>query len=95
MYARLPSILATAVLSGATMVVGIASAQGVAPPTPLGESHRPYWSDGWRGWHFYEDPPQEELVPTARPALVDLPPISEKEKSRKNLPAPEYCRNAP
>ncbi|MCM2337146.1 conjugal transfer protein TraF [Hydrogenophaga pseudoflava] len=70
MYARLPSILATAVLSGATMVVGIASAQGVAPPTPLGESHRPYWSDGWRGWHFYEDPPQEELVPTARPALA-------------------------
>ena len=31
---------------------------------------RPYWSDNWRGWHFYEDPPQEELVPTARPALA-------------------------
>ena len=32
---------------------------------------------------------------TARPALVPLPPISENEKSRKNLPAPEYWRNAP
>ena len=30
-----------------------------------------------------------------RPALVDLPPIAENEKSMKNLPAPEYWRNAP
>lgn len=67
MYARLPSILATAVVFTAAMVVGMASAQGVTPPAPLGDALRPYWSDGWRGWHFYEDPPQEEPAPTARP----------------------------
>ena len=32
---------------------------------------------------------------TARPALEGLPPIAAKEKSMKNLPAPEYWRNAP
>ncbi len=32
------------------------------PPSPL------YWSDAWRGWHFYEDPEQEiRDTPAARP----------------------------
>ena len=30
-----------------------------------------------------------------RPAPLDFPPIAAKEKSRKNLPAPENWRNAP
>ncbi len=68
MHTRRPSLLATAVVSVAAMVVGIASAQNAAPPAPIGDSLRPYWSDRWRGWHFYEDPPSEEPVPAARPA---------------------------
>ena len=32
---------------------------------------------------------------TVRPALFGLPPIKASEKSMKNLPAPECCRNAP
>ncbi len=40
-------------------------------------------------------PRRNEAITTARPALLDLPPISAKEKSRKNFPAPEYCRKAP
>ncbi|EER59408.1 TraF-like protein [Acidovorax delafieldii 2AN] len=67
MRVRLPSILAAAVVFIAALVVGMASAQVVAPAPP-GDSLRPYWSDGWRGWHFYEDPPSEEPAPTARPA---------------------------
>jgi hypothetical protein len=43
-----------------------------------------------------EGPPsRNDASTTERPALEVLPPRSEKEKSRKNLPAPEYCRNAP
>src|SRR5262249_53021589 len=43
-----------------------------------------------------EGPPRrKEASTTVRPALVDFPPIAEKEKSMKNLPAPEYCRKAP
>ncbi len=74
MCARLPLILATAVVSAAAMVVGMAAAQGVAPPASMDDASRPYWSDGWRGWHFYEDPPSEEPAPTARPAPA-IPPL--------------------
>src|SRR5258706_3928437 len=43
-----------------------------------------------------EGPPRrKDDNTTARPALVGRPPRSAKEKSRKNFPAPEYCRNAP
>lgn len=47
-------------------LAGAAAAQG----TGFGASEdepRPYWSDRWRGWHFYEDPPPEEREPAARP----------------------------
>ena len=74
MRARRPSLLAAAAVSVTAMVIGMASAQGVVPPAPLGESQRPYWYDGWRGWHFYEDPPSEEPAPTARPAPA-IPPL--------------------
>ena len=43
-----------------------------------------------------EGPPsRNEAMTTARPALDGLPPIAAKEKSMKNLPAPEYCSTAP
>ena len=74
MRARRPSLLAAAAVSVTAMVIGMASAQGVVPPAPLGDSQRPYWYDGWRGWHFYEDPPSEEPAPTARPAPA-IPPL--------------------
>ena len=40
-------------------------------------------------------PSRNEESTTVRPALLGLPPISAIEKSMKNLPAPECCRNAP
>ncbi len=43
-----------------------------------------------------EGPPSRNDASTiVRPAPVGLPPMAANEKSMKNLPAPEYCRNAP
>ena len=58
------------------------SAQDIAPR---------YWSDRWRGWHFYEDPaPEEQPRPaqpnknsSARPARV--PELVEFERLQKSL----------
>lgn len=38
----------------ATPAVDLAQAQEAKPG---------WWHDGWRGWHFYEDPPDEETKP--------------------------------
>lgn len=73
MRARRPSLLAATVAFVTATVVGLASAQDTAAPVPLGDSLRPYWSDRWRGWHFYEDPPSEEPAPATRPA-PSIPP---------------------
>ena len=67
------SLLAAAAASMAALVVGLASAQNAAPPAPPSDSSRPYWSDGWRGWHFYEDPPSEEPAPAVRPGPATPP----------------------
>ncbi len=40
-------------------------------------------------------PSRNDDSTTVRPAPERRPPISAKLKSRKNLPAPECCRNAP
>src|SRR4030081_719927 len=40
-------------------------------------------------------PSRNDDSTTVRPALFGLPPISASEKSMKNLPAPDSCRNAP
>src|SRR6201991_2639368 len=40
-------------------------------------------------------PSRNDDSTTVRPAALDLLPISRSEKSMKNLPAPECCRNAP
>ncbi|MBP8804006.1 MAG: conjugal transfer protein TraF [Pseudoxanthomonas sp.] len=54
-----------------------------------------YWSDRWRGWHFYEDPMPEErerpplpdkVVPTAPPVLpLKAPELVEFERLQKTL----------
>jgi conjugal transfer pilus assembly protein TraF len=54
-------------------LAGTASAQGSDQASAQDDPTRPYWSDRWRGWHFYEDPPKEEAAPAARPAPPSLP----------------------
>ncbi|WP_255478806.1 conjugal transfer protein TraF [Dechloromonas sp. H13] len=59
-----------------------------------------YWSESWRGWHFYEDPMPEErerqplpdkVVPAAPPALPSkAPELVEFERMQKTL---ENTRN--
>lgn len=54
-----------------------------------------YWSDRWRGWHFYEDPVPEErerpplpdkVAPAAPPALpAKVPELLEFERLQKAL----------
>ncbi len=51
----------------------VAMAQGSGPAFPHEDAHRAYWSDRWRGWHFYEDPPSEEAEPSIRPAPAAPP----------------------
>ena len=80
--APLRLLLALALLLGASA----ASAQDAAAR---------YWSDSWRGWHFYEDPMPEERerrplpdkgVPAAPPALPSkAPELVEFERLQKTL----------
>jgi conjugal transfer pilus assembly protein TraF len=63
-------IIPIAALVGALVLIS-------APPPGLAqEPHRqddantptaPYWSDTWRGWHFYEDPEPDTNEPPAAP----------------------------
>jgi conjugal transfer pilus assembly protein TraF len=60
----------------------------------------PYWSDAWRGWHFYEDPepdsqerpaPSSKVVsPTAKPKATRPTELAEFERLQKTL---EETRN--
>lgn len=60
----------------------------------------PYWSDAWRGWHFYEDPepdsqerpaPSSKVVsPTAKPKATPPTELAEFERLQKTL---EETRN--
>jgi len=77
--APLRLLLALALLLGASA----ASAQDAAAR---------YWSDSWRGWHFYEDPPAaeherptlpEQAVPLAPPSRA--PELVEFERLQKTL----------
>ena len=59
-----------------------------------------YWSDAWRGWHFYEDPEPDTqdrpapspkpAAPTAKPKALRPPEIAEFERLQKTL---EETRN--
>lgn len=71
-------IIPIAALVGALVLIS-------APPPGLAqEPHRqddantptaPYWSDTWRGWHFYEDPePDTNEPPAAPPKPTPQPP---------------------
>ncbi|MCU7370053.1 conjugal transfer protein TraF [Paucibacter sp. O1-1] len=56
---------------------GPSAAQGSTPASTRearDEVPRPYWSDRWRGWHFYEDPPVEEAEPASRPSTAPALP---------------------
>ncbi|SDZ37395.1 conjugal transfer protein TraF [Delftia lacustris] len=89
-----PALLVAAVGCATATLFGLASAQGTASPAPVRDSPPPYWFDGWRGWHFYEDPPSEappsiaRPVPTTppRPAEAPRPPeLAEFERLQKTL----------
>lgn len=55
----------------------------------------PYWSDAWRGWHFYEEPepePDNKPAPLSKPATASpkasparAPELVEFERLRKTL----------
>lgn len=71
------------------LIGGSAAAQGAATVFPA-DAPRPYWSDAWRGWHFYEDPGAEEHepgpAPAARPPAPDRPPeLVEFERLQRSL----------
>ena len=59
-------LLLTVLLLALFADVAVAQAPGQAAPRD--EPSRPYWSDRWRGWHFYEDPLPDEAEPAPRPA---------------------------
>ena len=58
----------------------------------------PYWSDAWRGWHFYEEPDADEVpmappktsAPAPKPAPAKAPELVEFERLQK---AVESYRN--
>lgn len=68
-------LLALVLLSSA------ASAQDPARRKPASAAAPAYWSDSWRGWHFYEEPASEE-----EPAPPSQPPTP---------PAPKPAAKAP
>jgi conjugal transfer pilus assembly protein TraF len=70
-FRRLASIalLAFACLNAAPDAQAQASSK---PDEPIAA---PYWSDAWRGWHFYEDPePEVRDTPATQPKTPALPP---------------------
>jgi len=68
----------------------LAALLGCAPMTlaQLQDPGRPYWSDNWRGWHFYEEP---EVLPPEPPASMPRqapPPSSSSTAPRRSPPKP-------
>jgi conjugal transfer pilus assembly protein TraF len=66
----------------------------IAAPTANAQDANPrYWSDTWRGWHFYEDPepeattqrdvPRRSSPSTPKPQPAKLPEIVEFERLQK------------
>lgn len=46
-------------IAAASLTMGLALAQ-VRPAVSADGFASPYWSDAWRGWHFYEEPAADE-----------------------------------
>ncbi len=94
--------LAPALAAAVTMLLGWLPADtlaqdgarrdGATSPTA------PYWSDTWRGWHFYEEPDAEEVpaappktsAPAPKPVPAKAPELVEFERLQK---AVESYRN--
>lgn len=66
------------------LVFGLGSGSMCLAQAP--EPGRPYWSDNWRGWHFYEEPeiPRPE-PPTSEPRLTT--PASSAAAASRRTPA--------
>ncbi|MES2260961.1 MAG: conjugal transfer protein TraF [Pseudomonadota bacterium] len=57
-----------ALLLALCLLLPASSAQEAAPASHSAGVASSYWSDSWRGWHFYEDPerPDDPVVPRDR-----------------------------
>ena len=52
-------------------------AQDQVRRVPASATASAYWSDSWRGWHFYEEPASdEEAAPPAKANTAPLPPAA-------------------
>ena len=49
---------------------------------------RPYWSDNWRGWHFYEEPEVPPPEPPASAPRQAAPASSAATAPRRSPPKP-------
>ena len=56
-----------------------------APAAHAQDTNPRYWSDTWRGWHFYEDPEPEAT------AQREVPPRSSP-STPKSLPQPQPAK---
>jgi conjugal transfer pilus assembly protein TraF len=86
----LVALSAVAALAPATTATAQVAAGAERRETPP----RTFWLDRWRGWHFYEDPPPDEVdkrrptkpVPTpADAAAARAPELAEFERLQKTL----------
>jgi conjugal transfer pilus assembly protein TraF len=91
MKSRLPQF--TSLLFAILLVPCAASAQDAARRTPASAATSAYWSDSWRGWHFYEEPASDEQPmappPTSPPPAAKppakAPELVEFERLQKTL----------
>jgi conjugal transfer pilus assembly protein TraF len=88
MALRRPPACSARSARSARLIVGLAFglASGTTTLAQSPEPGRPFWSDNWRGWHFYEEPeiPQPE-PPTSAPRLA--PPASGSATASRRTPA--------
>lgn len=69
--ARVLNLAAVLGLLG-VMAPGAALAQHTTAASAPEDMPRSYWSDRWRGWHFYEDPPSGDDEADRRPVPAPL-----------------------
>ncbi|MGZ5165393.1 MAG: conjugal transfer protein TraF [Burkholderiales bacterium] len=65
----------TLLLVALLLVRSGAFAQEQVRRAPTSAAVSGYWSDSWRGWHFYEEPPSDdEAVPSPKANMAPLSP---------------------